>query len=503
MPLLQFARGSTQQNPQGGQRAGMPRARLNESNYMTKFSDLNLNPLLMRAIAEEGYDTPTPIQAQAIPLLMEDKDLLGIAQTGTGKTAAFALPTLDFLLEFPQKRRARSARVLVLAPTRELAGQIADSFRTYSRYMDCNVQTVFGGVNINAQRRSLQGGTDILVATPGRLLDLVGQKAVTLGDVEVLILDEADQMLDMGFIHDLKKIVVQVPKDRQTLLFSATMPKLISDLAQQFLDKPVRVSVTPPSTTAERVDQGLYHVSNNDKLELLFDVLNNPEIDRALVFTRTKHGADKVVRKLLAKGLSAGAIHGNKSQPQRQKALDAFKNGNCKVLVATDIAARGIDIDGISHVVNFEVPNVPEQYVHRIGRTARAGRTGLAVSFVAEDERYYLRDIEKTIGMEIDVLPKPANTTVDLLPLPDPNERLFKPKGPARGTGGGGRNGGGNGGGQRRPQQGASSSRPQGKKPHAAGKSTGSDGGSKSGGKSRGGRGNGGNKQRSLQGARG
>ncbi|MEZ6001205.1 DEAD/DEAH box helicase [Hyphomonas sp.] len=453
---------------------------------MTKFSDLGLNPLLMKAISEEGYETPTPIQAQAIPLLLEDKDLLGIAQTGTGKTAAFALPTLDFMLEFPQKRRARSARVLVLAPTRELAGQIADSFRTYSRHMDCNVQTVFGGVNINAQRRALQHGTDVLVATPGRLLDLVGQKAVTLQDIEVLILDEADQMLDMGFIHDLKKIVAQVPKDRQTLLFSATMPKLISDLAQQFLDNPVRVSVTPPSTTAERVDQGVYHVSNNDKLELLFDVLNNPEIDRALVFTRTKHGADKVVRKLLAKGLDAKAIHGNKSQPQRLKALDAFKNGSCKVLVATDIAARGIDIDGISHVVNFEVPNVPEQYVHRIGRTARAGRAGLAVSFVAEDERYYLRDIEKTIDVQVDVLEAPEGSKVDLLPTPDPNERLYKPKGPARGTGG--RQPGGRGG-QRRPQGG---SRPQGKpKAQGAGKP-----GGKQGGRNRGG------KKRNLEGAR-
>jgi ATP-dependent RNA helicase RhlE len=335
-------------------------------------------------------------------------------------------------------------------------------------------------VNINAQRRALQGGTDILVATPGRLLDLVGQKAVTLQDVEVLILDEADQMLDMGFIHDLKKIVAQVPKDRQTLLFSATMPKLISDLAQQFLDKPVRVSVTPPSTTAERVDQGVYHVSNNDKLELLFDVLNNPEIDRALVFTRTKHGADKVVRKMLAKGLEAKAIHGNKSQPQRLKALDAFKNGTCKILVATDIAARGIDIDGISHVVNFEVPNVPEQYVHRIGRTARAGRTGLAVSFVAEDERYYLRDIEKTIDMQVDVLKAPEGSKVDLLPTPDPNERLYKPKGPSRGNGGG-RSGGAGRGGQRRPQVKA---KPQG-------------GAGKPGGRSRGG------KKRKLEGARG
>ena len=462
---------------------------------MTKFTDLGLNPLLMKAIAEAGYETPTPIQAQAIPLLLQDKDLLGIAQTGTGKTAAFALPTLDFLLEYPEKRRGRSARVLVLAPTRELAGQIAESFSTYSRFMDCKVLTVFGGVNINKQRRDLQHGTDVLVATPGRLLDLVNQKALTLGNIEVLILDEADQMLDMGFIHDLKKIVAQVPKDRQTLLFSATMPKLISDLAQQFLDKPERVSVTPPSTTAERVDQGIYHVSNGDKLDLLFDVLNNPEIDRALVFTRTKHGADKVVRKLLAKGMDARAIHGNKSQPQRLKALDAFRNGSCKVLVATDIAARGIDIDGISHVVNFEVPNVPEQYVHRIGRTARAGRTGLAVSFVAEDERYYLRDIEKTIGMEIDVLKAPEGSDVDLLPTPDPNERLFKPKGPARGNGGRGNGGrGGNGGGQRRKPSG------QGAPAKAKGKSS---GGGKPRGNGQGGNGRSGQKKRRLEGARG
>jgi len=405
-------------------------------NDMTKFSDLGLNPLLLKAIAETGYETPTPIQAQAIPLLLQDKDLLGIAQTGTGKTAAFALPTLDFLLEYPEKPRGRSARVLVLGPTRELVRQIAESFETYARHTGCTVQSVFGGVNINAQKRALHPGAHILVATPGRLLDLVNQKAVTLKDVEVLILDEADQMLDMGFIHDLKKIVAQVPKERQTLLFSATMPKSIADLAQQFLDKPVRVSVTPPATTAERVEQGVYHVSNGDKLDLLFDVLNAPDMDRTLVFTRTKHGADKVVRKLLAKGMDARAIHGNKSQPQRLKALEAFRTGACPVLVATDVAARGIDIDGISHVVNFEIPNVPEQYVHRIGRTARAGRTGTAVSFVAEDERYFLRDIEKTTGIEIEVLARPEGSKVDLLPTPDPNERLYKPKGPARGTGG-------------------------------------------------------------------
>ncbi|MEM1037260.1 MAG: DEAD/DEAH box helicase [Pseudomonadota bacterium] len=385
----------------------------------------------MKAVTEQGYDTPTPIQEQAIPLLLEDRDLLGIAQTGTGKTAAFALPTLDYLLEHPQGREFKSTRVLVLTPTRELARQIAESFQTYSKYMDCVTQTVFGGVKINKQIRALQKGTHVLVATPGRLLDLAQQGALTLSEVEILILDEADQMLDMGFIHDLKKIIAMCPKDRQTLLFSATMPKSISDLAQQFLRDPARVSVAPESTTAERVDQAVIHVANGDKIRLLEDVIRAHSIDRALVFTRTKHGADKVVRKLVAKGIEAKAIHGNKSQPQRTKALEAFKTGTCRVLIATDIAARGIDIDGVSHVFNFEMPNVPEQYVHRIGRTARAGKDGLALSFVAEDELYYLRDIEKTIRMEIDVLPVPEGSSITALPTPDPNFRPPKPKGPA------------------------------------------------------------------------
>ncbi|MEM1086396.1 MAG: DEAD/DEAH box helicase [Pseudomonadota bacterium] len=398
---------------------------------MTTFNDLGLHKQVMKAVTAQGYDTPSPIQAQAIPLLLEDRDLLGIAQTGTGKTAAFALPTLDYLLEHPQGREFKSIRVLVLAPTRELASQIAESFQTYSKYMDCVTQTVFGGVKINKQIRALQKGTHVLVATPGRLLDLASQGAVSLSDVEILILDEADQMLDMGFIHDLKKIIAMCPKDRQTLLFSATMPKSISDLAQQFLRDPARVSVSPESTTAERVDQAVIHVASGDKLSLLEDVIRAHNIDRALVFTRTKHGADKVVRKLVAKGIEAKAIHGNKSQPQRTKALEAFKTGTCRVLIATDIAARGIDIDGVSHVFNFEMPNVSEQYVHRIGRTARAGKDGLALSFVAEDELYYLRDIEKTIRMEISVLPVPDGSTVTALPTPDRNIRPPKPKGPA------------------------------------------------------------------------
>lgn len=406
---------------------------------MKDFSTLGLHDRILKAVVAEGYTTPTPIQLEAIPHLLAGRDLLGVAQTGTGKTAAFSLPTLHKLLTAEKPKRPRSTRVLVLTPTRELAGQVAASFTTYSKFMTCRVQTVYGGVKIGGQIRALQQGTDVLVATPGRLLDLVSQRALSLAEVEVLVLDEADQMLDLGFIHDLKKIVAAVPRDRQTLLFSATMPKLISDLAQQFLKDPVRVSVTPQATTAERVEQGVIHVSNGEKLKLLAAVLETAEADRALIFTRTKHGADAVVRKLLAKGLDARAIHGNKSQPQRLKALEAFKDGTCPILVATDIAARGIDIDGVSHVINYEMPNVPEQYVHRIGRTARAGKAGLALSFVAEDELYFLREIEKTIRMDIEIVAPPKGCDADLLPVPDPDFRPRKPKGPARGSGGGSR----------------------------------------------------------------
>ena len=402
---------------------------------MTTFTELGLHKQVLKAVTAEGYETPTPIQLQAIPHLLDQRDLLGIAQTGTGKTAAFALPTLDKLLKLGRNRRPKAPYVLVLAPTRELAGQIAESFQTYSKYMDCVTQTVFGGVKINRQIRALEKGCHVLVATPGRLLDLMNQGAVHLRDVEVLILDEADQMLDMGFIHDLRKILAQVPDERQTLLFSATMPKLIEDMAGKYLDDPVRVSVAPESTTAERVTQGVIHVANNNKLQLLGKMLDNPDIDRALVFTRTKHGADKVVRKLIAKGYPALAIHGNKSQAQRLKALAAFKSGDCRILIATDIAARGIDIDGITHVINFEMPNVPEQYVHRIGRTARAGKDGVSVSLVAEDELYYLREVEKITRIEVEVLPAPEGCESLVLPTPDPNVRVRKPKGPSRWSG--------------------------------------------------------------------
>lgn len=415
---------------------------------MTHFTDLNLHKQVLKAVTAEGYETPTPIQAQSIPHLLDGRDLLGIAQTGTGKTAAFALPTLDRLVNNPSKRLSKGARVLVLAPTRELAGQIADSFRTYSKFMDCVTETVFGGVKINRQIRALEKGCHVLVATPGRLLDLMNQDAVQLRDVEVLILDEADQMLDMGFIHDLRKILSQVPDERQTLLFSATMPKLIADMAEKYLNDPIRVSVAPESTTAERVTQGVLHVANPNKLNILTKLLEDPEIDRALVFTRTKHGADKVVRKLMAKNFPAQAIHGNKSQSQRLKALAAFKSGDCRILVATDIAARGIDIVGISHVINFEMPNVAEQYVHRIGRTARAGKDGVSISLVAEDELYYLREVEKITRVEVEVLPAPEGCDSLILPTPDPSVRVRKPKGPSRGSGRPGRrNSGGNSGG--------------------------------------------------------
>jgi len=416
---------------------------------VTKFTDLGLHKLVLKAVTDEGYETPTPIQLQSIPHLLEGRDLLGIAQTGTGKTAAFALPTLNRLLKHGKTRKSKSPYVLVLAPTRELAGQIAESFQTYSKFMDCVTQTVFGGVKINRQIRSLEKGCHVLVATPGRLLDLMNQGAVHLRDLEVLILDEADQMLDMGFIHDLRKIIAKVPEDRQTLLFSATMPKLIEDMAGRYLSDPVRVSVAPESTTAERVTQGVIHVANSDKLQLLGKLLDDPKMDRALVFTRTKHGADKVVRKLIAKGYPALAIHGNKSQPQRMKALNAFKSGECRILIATDIAARGIDIDGISHVINFEMPNVAEQYVHRIGRTARAGKDGISISLVAEDEVYYLREIEKITRVAVEVLSPPEGCEELVLPTPDPNERVRKPKGPSRRSG-------------KPPQRGSRRDRPEG-----------------------------------------
>jgi ATP-dependent RNA helicase RhlE len=376
---------------------------------MTNFTNLGLAEPLVRALEAKGYSTPTPIQAQAIPYVLEGRDLLGIAQTGTGKTAAFVLPSIQRLVEADKRVLPTHCRMLVLAPTRELASQIAESARAYGKFSRMTVATVFGGTSINKNRQDMSRGVDILVATPGRLLDLIEQRFVSLNLIETLVLDEADQMLDLGFIHALRKIVKMVPRQRQTLFFSATMPQSIRELADQFIKDPALVSIKPASTTAERVDQYATLVNQAEKQALLTMTLRDPSFERALVFTRTKHGADRVVRLLEGNGIAANAIHGNKSQVNRERALAAFKSGEVKVLVATDIAARGIDVSGVSHVINFELPNVPEQYVHRIGRTARAGNDGIAISFVADDERPYLRDIEKLIRQKVPLKALPEN----------------------------------------------------------------------------------------------
>ena len=368
---------------------------------LTSFLELGLSEPIARALVDEQYVTPTPIQTQTIPQVLAARDVVGIAQTGTGKTAAFALPILDHLSKNRRRPEQRSCRVLVLSPTRELSAQIVDSFQTYGRYLKLSVTLAIGGVPMGRQIRAFAHGVDVLVATPGRLLDLMQNRAVTLDRVEVFVLDEADRMLDMGFIHDIRKVVARLPAKRQTLFFSATMPREIADLAQQMLSNPVRVAVTPAATTVEKVDQRIVHVNRADKQALLAEVLRGESIDRVLVFTRTKHGADKVVRGLEKVGLGAAAIHGNKSQGQRERALADFRAGKVRTLIATDIAARGIDVDGISHVVNYDLPNIPESYVHRIGRTARAGATGVAISFCDGEERAFLRDIEKLIRLSI------------------------------------------------------------------------------------------------------
>jgi superfamily II DNA/RNA helicase len=369
---------------------------------LTSFNEFGLAEPILRALAEEKYVTPTPIQAQTIPIASQGRDVVGIAQTGTGKTAAFALPILNHLLAKRLRPERKSCRVLVLSPTRELSGQIADSFRAYGRHIrPLEIALAIGGVPINRQVRALARGAEVLVATPGRLLDLVNQRALRLDQIEVLVLDEADRMLDMGFIHDIKKIVAMLPKARQTLFFSATMPQQIVQLAAHMLRDPARVAVTPQATTAERVDQRVILTEKASKPALLAEVLKSENVDRVLVFTRTKHGADKVVRGLQKAGHTAEAIHGNKSQSQRERVLAAFRNGNLRTLIATDIAARGIDVDGVSHVVNYDLPNIPESYVHRIGRTARAGAEGVAISFCDHEERAYLRDIERLIRMTI------------------------------------------------------------------------------------------------------
>jgi ATP-dependent RNA helicase RhlE len=403
---------------------------------MTRFTDLGLSPPILAALTAKGYDTPTPIQAQAIPSLIEGRDLCGIAQTGTGKTAAFALPSIMRLAASAKMRPPGSCRMLVLSPTRELAAQIAQSFTDYSKGMRLTVGCVFGGVPIGRQIKMCGAGLDVLVATPGRLMDLIEQRALNLRHVEIFVLDEADQMLDLGFIHALKAIDRLLPKERQSLFFSATMPKSIAELGDRFLTDPIKVSVTPVSSTAERVDQYVTFVAAAEKMALLAIVCQNEPIDRALVFSRTKHGADKIVKHLAAAGIRSAAIHGNKSQNARTDALDAFKRGDIKILIATDIAARGIDVSGVSHVFNFDLPNVPEQYVHRIGRTARAGATGIAVSFVDGEEKGWLKNIERLTGVKLTPAPLPPKFDELRAALPKP-----APSRPQPGRGGGRRDG--------------------------------------------------------------
>jgi len=370
------------------------------------FEHLALVEPIRRALKDEGYAVPTPIQAQAIPQLLAGRDLLGIAQTGTGKTAAFALPILQRLAASRGQAglQRKTARCLVLTPTRELALQIGDSFRAYGRHLGLRSLVIFGGVGQNPQVAGMARGVDILTATPGRLLDLIGQGHLRLDAIETVVLDEADRMLDMGFIHDVKKIVALLPKQRQTLLFSATMPTAIARLAAGILRDPVRVEVTPPSTTVELIEQRVAFVERAGKREMLCAMLRDAALARVLVFTRTRHTANRVAEQLTRAGFSAEAIHGNKSQGARQRALEGFRAGQVRVLVATDIAARGIDVDGITHVVNYELPNVPDTYVHRIGRTARAGAAGAAISLCDGEERAYLKDIERTIGRKVPVL---------------------------------------------------------------------------------------------------
>jgi ATP-dependent RNA helicase RhlE len=397
-----------------------------------RFDELKLIEPIVRAVHDEGYTTPTPIQKEAIPHVLARRDLLGLAQTGTGKTAAFALPILQRLVEAGHRPHGdRPIRVMVLTPTRELAAQIGDSFATYGKHLGYKHAVIFGGVGQSAQERALRSGIDILVATPGRLLDLAAQRLVHFQRLEIFVLDEADRMLDMGFIHDVRRVINLLPPKRQTLFFSATMPPEAQRLADELLHDPATVAVTPPATTVETIDQSVYFVEKGDKRALLLALLKDPSVTRALVFSRTKHGANRVAESLTKAGVRAEAIHGNKSQNARERALDHFKRGVARVLVATDIAARGIDIEDITHVINFELPNVPETYVHRIGRTARAGASGAAWSLCELEERPYLADIERLTRRSIRVVTDhPFRSTV---PPPAPVElRAKKPHAPPR-----------------------------------------------------------------------
>jgi len=370
-----------------------------------QFKDLGIISPILKALKDEGYNNPTPIQEQSIPILLRRKDLLGCAQTGTGKTAAFAIPIIQHLFNSKQESvLPTKIRALIVTPTRELAIQIGESFTSYAKYTGIKNTVIFGGVKQGKQTDALKRGVDVLVATPGRLLDLINQGFITLRDVEFSVLDEADHMLDMGFIHDIRKIITLLPKRRQSLFFSATMPPDIIKLSQKILGNPEKVTIKPEQTTAEKVEHSLYYVSKKSKIKLLIHLLQQHPVDTALVFSRTKHGADKIVRMLNKAKIQAAAIHGNKSQNARQKALNAFKNGDLHVLVATDIAARGIDVNELELVVNYDLPNIPETYVHRVGRTARASASGIAISFCMNDERPYLKDIQKLIKQSIPVV---------------------------------------------------------------------------------------------------
>jgi len=404
------------------------------------FNELGLIEPILKALSQQGYSTPTPIQQQAIPIVLKQQDLLGCAQTGTGKTAAFAIPILQLL--YQQKQHVPGIKVLILTPTRELAIQINESFAAYGQNTNITHTVIFGGVSQLHQTIALKKGVDVLIATPGRLLDLMSQGFINLRHLQIFVLDEADRMLDMGFIHDVKKVIVRLPEKRQTLFFSATMPPEIQKLASVLLTNPAKVEVTPVSSTVDAIEQSLYFVAKEDKNKLLLHLLKDKAMLNALVFTRTKHGADKVVKVLLKEDITAAAIHGNKSQNARQNALSNFKNGNLRVLVATDIAARGIDIDDLGHVINFELPEVPETYVHRIGRTGRAGNTGIALSFCDADEKLELRDIQKLIGKTIPQIPgHPYLLSPNAQPTesasPKPHQR---PNFKSRGGGNGNRN---------------------------------------------------------------
>lgn len=392
-----------------------------------QFHSLNLIDSILKSVEEEGYTTPTPIQAQSIPIILEGTDLLGCAQTGTGKTAAFAIPILQLLSENKNNEKKRKIRSLIVTPTRELAIQIDESFKAYGRYTNLRSTVVFGGVKQGSQTNALQNGVDILVATPGRLLDLMNQGFISLKDIEIFVLDEADRMLDMGFIHDVRRLITVLPRKRQSLFFSATMPSQIVKLAATILHEPKKVEVTPQATTAETVQQFLYYVDKGNKNALLIDILKNDDIKTALVFTRTKHGADKVVKVLLRNNITAEAIHGNKAQNARQRALSNFKEQSTRILVATDIAARGIDVDNLQFVINYEIPNPAETYVHRIGRTGRAGANGTAFSFCDAEEKAYLRDIEKLIGRKIPLIEDHDYPLMDHNPVKEPKEQRRRP----------------------------------------------------------------------------